>query len=224
MPIFSLYLSYTHHNTLDIFTLSVSVSYRDLTRRTPLKNSSRELLLNNWLLRHSSSSYITLNHTSVTVSWKGCLRSVSEQQARWGLCYVTRGNAKVTWYSPTTVAVCRHRGMLRRNRIPILLRDVIASVRKSCLPVGYLATLCCVTQQWVDMSQYLLALRTCSSYEMIIRWRKSCYSAVMPISCELVAQDSRVGSCYGRNQMLVTYDYCSVVVLCVDSVRWQSWW
>jgi hypothetical protein len=35
--------------------------------------------------------------------------------------------------------------MLRRNCIPMLLRDVIASARKSCLPVGYLATLCCVT-------------------------------------------------------------------------------
>jgi hypothetical protein len=75
-----------------MFTLPMSVSYRDLTRRTPLIN---------WLLRHSSSSYITLNRTSVTVAWKGCLRSVSEQQARWGLCYVTRINAKVTWYSPT---------------------------------------------------------------------------------------------------------------------------
>jgi hypothetical protein len=35
--------------------------------------------------------------------------------------------------------------MLRRNRIPILLLNVIASARKSCLPVGYLATLCCAT-------------------------------------------------------------------------------
>jgi hypothetical protein len=34
----------------------------------PLNNWSRELLLNNWLLRHSSSSYITLNRTSVTVA------------------------------------------------------------------------------------------------------------------------------------------------------------
>jgi hypothetical protein len=94
------------------------------------------LLLKNWLLRHSSSSYITLNRTSVTVARKGCLRSVSEQRARWGLCYVTRGNAKVTWYSPTRGAVWRHGSMLRRNRIPILLRDVIASARKSCLPAG----------------------------------------------------------------------------------------
>jgi hypothetical protein len=68
-----------------------------------LNNSSREMLLNNWLLRHSISSYITLNRTSVTVASGGCLRSVSEQLARWGLCYVTRGNAKVTWYSPTPV-------------------------------------------------------------------------------------------------------------------------
>jgi hypothetical protein len=33
-----------------------------------LNNTSRELLLNNWLLRQSSSSYITLNRTSVTVA------------------------------------------------------------------------------------------------------------------------------------------------------------
>jgi hypothetical protein len=38
--------------------------------------------------------------------------------------------------SPTPVAGWRHSGMLRRNRIPILLRDVIASARKSCLPAG----------------------------------------------------------------------------------------
>jgi hypothetical protein len=27
---------------------------------------------------------------------------------------------------------------------------------ESCLPVGCLATLCCTTQQWVDMSQYVV--------------------------------------------------------------------
>jgi hypothetical protein len=118
------------HNTLDIFT------YSHFPCLSASENSLGELFFKNWLLRHSSSSYITLNRTSVTVAWKGCLRSVSEQRARWGLCYVTRGNAKVTWYSPTPGAVWRHRGMLSRNRIQILLRDVIASARKSCLPDG----------------------------------------------------------------------------------------
>jgi hypothetical protein len=37
---------------------------------------------------------------------------------------------------PYSWCVWRHRGMLRRNRIPILLRDVILSARESCLPAG----------------------------------------------------------------------------------------
>jgi hypothetical protein len=57
-----------------------------------------------------------------------------------GCVYVTRGTAKVTWYSPNPGAVWRHRGMSRSNRItgdiPLLLRDVIASARKSFLPAG----------------------------------------------------------------------------------------
>jgi hypothetical protein len=43
---------------------------------------------------------------------------------------------QVTRYSPTLVARLPHRGMLRRNRIPILLGNVIASARKSCLTAG----------------------------------------------------------------------------------------
>jgi hypothetical protein len=71
--------------------------------------------------RHSSSSIV---------------RASLQQRAGWELCCVTRGNAKITRYFPTPVAGWRHRGMLRRNRMPILLRDVIASARKSCLPAG----------------------------------------------------------------------------------------
>jgi hypothetical protein len=41
-----------------------------------------------------------------------------------------------TQLTNTTGAMWRHHGMLRRNRIPILLCDVIASARKSCLPAG----------------------------------------------------------------------------------------
>jgi hypothetical protein len=39
-----------------------------------------------------------------------------------------------------------------KTPLPLLLRSVYSLA--SCLPVGYLATLCCVIQQWVDMSQY----------------------------------------------------------------------
>jgi hypothetical protein len=37
--------------------------------------------------------------------------------------------------------------------LPLLLRSVYSVTRR--LAVGYLATLCCVIQQWVDMSQYV---------------------------------------------------------------------
>jgi hypothetical protein len=39
-----------------------------------------------------------------------------------------------------------------KTPLPLLLRSVYSVA--SCLPVGYLATLCCVIEQWVDMSQY----------------------------------------------------------------------
>jgi hypothetical protein len=119
-------LSVTVSNYHRLYIFTLRNSRRDLTPRIHplLNNSSRELLLTNcWLLRHSSSSYITLNRRSVTVAWKGCLRSVSEQRARWELCYVTRGTAQVTSYSPTPVP-----------------SDIIAA----CC-VGTLFQYCCVT-------------------------------------------------------------------------------
>jgi hypothetical protein len=63
--------------------------------------------------------------------------------------------------SPTPVAVSQDGGSSPGNHvntrdIPLLLKcDVIAAARNSCLPAGYLATLCYVIQQWVNMSQYL---------------------------------------------------------------------
>jgi hypothetical protein len=86
-----------------------------------------------------------------------------KQRVRWELCCVTPGNAKVTRYSPTPVAVWRHRVMLRRNRIPmLLLRDVIASARKSCLPEGYLATLYCVTNNGLTCHSMFITLPCCA--------------------------------------------------------------
>jgi hypothetical protein len=64
-----------------------------------------ELLLNNCLLRHFSSAY---KPSIVRASLLPVARSVSQQRARWGLCYVTRGNAKVTWYSCCRVTSPRH--------------------------------------------------------------------------------------------------------------------
>jgi hypothetical protein len=55
------------------YELSVTVSYRELLV---------ELLLKNGLIRHSSSSYKTLNRTSVTVAWKEylpiCIAAMSQ--------------------------------------------------------------------------------------------------------------------------------------------------
>jgi hypothetical protein len=155
-------LSVTFANYHRLYIFTRRNSRRELTPRIHflrllLNNWLVGLLLTNWLLRHSSSSYITLNRTSGTVAWKGCLRSVSGQRARWGLCYVTRGNAKVTRYSPTPVAGWRHRGMLRRNRIP----NTVAWRHRICeeiLFTGWCLETSCVTQQWVDMSQYNIVL------------------------------------------------------------------
>jgi hypothetical protein len=41
----------------------------------------------------------------------------------------------------------------------VLLRSVYSVT--SCLPVSYLAVLCCVIQQWVDMSQYYIVAFCC---------------------------------------------------------------
>jgi hypothetical protein len=64
--------SHSLHNTSNK-TLTLQNSRRELTPqihflRLLLKNTLVELLLKNWLLRHSSSSYKTLNRTSVTAA------------------------------------------------------------------------------------------------------------------------------------------------------------
>jgi hypothetical protein len=88
-------------------------------------------------------------------------------QADNAACFVLRNRRTrrkhVTWFSPTPGAVWRHRGMFRRNRIPTLLRDVIASARKSCLPVGYLATLCCVIHNGLTCHNTLRHEGVCGS-------------------------------------------------------------
>jgi hypothetical protein len=132
----------------------------------------RPQLLNNWVVGLLFRNWAkTANHFAYIARTSETKNGASQ------LCCVTRGNAKVTRYSPTPVAGWHHCGMLRRNRIPMLLHDVIASscvamhgaektplsllLRSmysvaSCLPVGYVATLCCVIQRWVDMSQYYM--------------------------------------------------------------------
>jgi hypothetical protein len=60
------------HNTLDIFFTNshftclspIETSLVEPLLKTPLENWLVGLLLTNWLLRHSSSSYIALNHTT----------------------------------------------------------------------------------------------------------------------------------------------------------------
>jgi hypothetical protein len=100
---------------------------------SPIETSLVEQLHNNWLLRHCSSSYITLNRTSVTVAC--CpVHIAATSQVRAVLRHSRKREGHVIL--PYSWCVWHHRGMLRRNRISMLLRDVIASARKSCLPAG----------------------------------------------------------------------------------------
>jgi hypothetical protein len=144
-----------------MFTLPVSVSYRDLTSRTPLKNSSRELLLNNWLLRYSNSSYM----------YKPSIVQAALLPGR-GVCDPYRSN------EPGEACVTSLAETRRSRHIPLLLVpcDVIAACcvgtvfHYSCVTSSRLRgnlvyrlvlgnglrNLYCVTQQWADMSLYFL--------------------------------------------------------------------
>jgi hypothetical protein len=106
-PTSQLSVTFSNYHRLYIFTFPVSVSYRDLN------NSSRELLLRNWLvgllltnclLRHSSSSYITLNRMSVI-----------QQRARWELCCVRSPCLQRRCLGNERDAVWRYRGLLCSN-------------------------------------------------------------------------------------------------------------
>jgi hypothetical protein len=79
------------------------------------------------------------------------------------LCYVRSPCLQRRYLGNERGAVWRHRGVLCSNHgavrngtektpLSLLLRSVYSVA--SCLPVGYLATLCCVIQHWVNMSQY----------------------------------------------------------------------
>jgi hypothetical protein len=142
-------ITFTDYHRLYIFTLRNS--RRDLAPRSHLlrlllktaTNWLVELLLKNWAKTANRFAYIArTSETKNGASQICCVRSPHLQRRCLG---------------SESAAVWCHRGLLRRNRIPMLLRDVIVSARKSCLPVGYLATLCCVIQQWVAMSQYVPA-------------------------------------------------------------------
>jgi hypothetical protein len=108
--------------------------------------------IGNWFiynLNHLFNSY-----TFVRASLLPVARSVSQQRARWGLCYVTHGNAKVTWYSPTPGAC------------DVITACCVGTVFQCCCVTssrlrGYLVyRLVPRTQQWVDMSQYLSISQT----------------------------------------------------------------
>jgi hypothetical protein len=73
----------TSSHTLDIFT------YSHFSCLSLIDNLLVELDLENWLLRHCSSSYKTLDRTSVTVAWKGYLpiRIATTNQVRCVLCH-----------------------------------------------------------------------------------------------------------------------------------------
>jgi hypothetical protein len=68
---------------------------------------------------------------------------------------VYNGVASETSVVPCDVitACCVAMHGAEKTPLPLLLRRVYSVA--SCLLVGCLAMLCCVTQQWVDMSQYV---------------------------------------------------------------------
>jgi hypothetical protein len=81
------------------------------------------------------------------------------------VCDVTCGNVEFTWYSPTPGAVWRRRGMSRSNHVNTWHSPTTAVWRhracaEICLPCWRLEAgciHCCVTQQWVDISQYIVS-------------------------------------------------------------------
>jgi hypothetical protein len=108
---YSTLFSRSLHNTLDIFT------YSHFTCLSPVETSLVEPLL--------KTAFLDI---PVSLIKPSVVQASLQQRVRWELCCVTRGNAKVTRYSPTPVAGWRHRGMLVRNRNPMLLRDVCAEI------------------------------------------------------------------------------------------------
>jgi hypothetical protein len=112
--IFTALLHIKSHNyhTLCIFTLPVSVSYRDLTRRTAPTNSSRELTETELQAAKSSAYKPSIVLAALLlVAWEGCLRSY------WG-------NSQVR-------AVLRHRVYSSVTLETIALPcDVIAAARR----------------------------------------------------------------------------------------------
>jgi hypothetical protein len=118
-----------------------------------------ETLAENWLREFTSQKSLlqlllkTLNRTSVTAA---------TSQVRAVLCQITvftttlpRKRACCHLASSGPVVVATHGA--EKKPLPLLLRSVYSVA--SCLPVGYLATLCGVIQQWVDMSQYNIVKR-----------------------------------------------------------------
>jgi hypothetical protein len=135
-----LFLTLCHIYTAYNLTRRYSIlSCHSLHNTLQIKPSHFKTLAKNLLCEFTySDCYVTTAFLDILVPLiKPSIGQASlQQRARWELCCVTRENVKVTWYSPTPVAVRHHRSMLRRNRIPILLRDITASAHKSCLQAG----------------------------------------------------------------------------------------
>jgi hypothetical protein len=142
------YLKLSH--TLHLYTSRVCLLSRPHSYSWLLKNCSREMLLNNWLLRHSSSSYITLNRTGVTAATSQ-MRDVTSladtRRSRDTPLLLLPGDVTAACCVGTVFQYCCV--MSSRLRGNLVYRLV---------PGNGLRNLCCVTQQWVDMSQYFVII------------------------------------------------------------------
>jgi hypothetical protein len=108
IPFYSLTVFITHLTSSHVHTSRVCL--------LPRTHSSNWLLQTDFLDIPVPLIKLSIVQASL-LPGRGIYRPVSQQRVRWGVCYVTRGNAKVTWYYPTPGVVWRHRGMLRRNRM-----------------------------------------------------------------------------------------------------------
>jgi hypothetical protein len=146
-------ITISNYHTFCIFTLPVSVSYRDLTRRTAAYYSLVELTSKDWLLRHFSSSYNPQSYKCHCSSEQGesCVVSghcVYMALPRKRACCRVTSSQPVAQEPYSNSVAWRHRGCAEKTPPPLLPRSAYSVARR--LAVGYPsnALLCNPTMGW----------------------------------------------------------------------------